>query len=522
MEQTPDWSVNGIQTVEDAIRNEMTDLLLKTAICLCKNADKRPSSPMTQDGSSYGSRHIGAQSWGKSDQENYGFYDPLHNLKFKTVILDNYWLFSVYNRSVRDLIRYGRMLSGTSVYGVCTQERANISCSPFEHIPIHMLQELCEVYPRALQEFDSLIPANIQYGNLQSRKEQDRYIGMVNQKSSTAYQMIDQIITRFVKELDDEHARIYREAKNEGRTLSEYNARPFLTVRNEFMEYKDEFRLYDIYSLKHGLITMGQFLNYPFRGMNAFTIHGQQTYSGQEPIPYSSFQSNLAELVVEAIQCHYDMISRLIVLRLTLEKGQNTIEKKNVPYIRIQKLGNNINNQKTNRRLKTNLPGSLRHDRSEIERAKRAEAERSNSIERARSVGNTIARRAEMKERRAADKKLTEKAVELSRGRSESQERARLAGEEIARRSRSTRDRFKDRGISMDLRPFSLDDLELALSPTRASTARADQILNNHYPNQGASLNRPNVNRPAKSRSRPKPKPRKLTVSYRLKNAIKK
>ena len=362
---------------------------------------------MTQDGSSYGSRHIGAQSWGKSDQETYGFYDPLHNLKFETVILGNYWLFSVYNRSVRNLQRYSYLISGTSLYGVCTKDRINLMSSPFEYIPIHMLQELCEVYPQALQEFDSLIPANIQYGNLHSRKEQDRYIGMVNQKSSTAYQMINQIITRFVKELDDEHARIYREAKKEGRTLSEYNARPFLTVRNEFMEYKDEFRLYDIESLKYGLITMGQFLSYPFRGMNAFTIHGQQTYSGQEPIPYSNFDSNLAELVVEAIQCHYDMMRKLIVLRLTLEKGQNTIEKKNVPYMVNPNSGNNINKQKTNQKNR-----ERKASKEQLIKAQKAEAEISQ--ERASRIGEVIrsqsASRAERNSRRAAYAKLTENA----------------------------------------------------------------------------------------------------------------
>ena len=381
MEQTPDWSVNGIQTVEDAIRNEMTDLLLKTAICLCNNADKRITSPMTQDRSSYGSRHIGTQSNGLTDQENYGFYDPLHNLKFKTVILDNYWLFSVYNRSVRNLQRYYQLISGTSGYGVCTQERANLVSSPFEYIPIHMLQELCEVYPRALQEFDSLIPANIQYGNLHSRKEQDSYIGAVSEKRSTAHQMIKQVIIRFLKEIDDEQARIYREATDEDRTL----------------------RLYDIESLKYGLIKLGEFLDYPFRAIYPFTIHGQQTYSGQEPSPYSNFQSNLAELYKEAIQCHYDMISRLIVLRLTLEKGQNTIEKKNVPYIVIPKLENNI--RRTPR---------------------------------------------------------------------------------VSRRTK------------------------------RASKPKLSPGANIHYPKQGASLNRPNVNRP-RSNSRSRPTPRRLNRSYHLK-----
>lgn len=338
MEQTPDWSVTGIQTVEDAIRNEMTDLLLKTAQCLCNNASKRPSGNVNQPGSS-GSQYIGTQSNGLTDQQNYGFYDPLHNLKFEQVFLENYWLFSVYNRSVRNLQRYYQLISGTSGYGVCPEERYNLVSSPFEYIPIHMLQELCEVYPRALQEFDSLIPANIQYGNLQSRKEQDLYIGAVSEKRSSSHQMIDQAITRFLKEIDDERARIYRDATDEDRPL----------------------RLYDIESLKYGLLGMGEFLNYPFRGMNAFTTHGQQTYSGQEPSPYGNFQSNLAELYKEAIQCHYDMISRLIVLRLTLEKGQNTIEKKNVPYIVNPKLENNIRrtprvSRRTKRASKPKLP----------------------------------------------------------------------------------------------------------------------------------------------------------------------
>jgi hypothetical protein len=152
--------------------------------------------------------------------------------------------------------------------------------------------------------------------------------------------MINQVITKFLKEIDDEQARIYREATNEDRTL----------------------RLYDIESLKYGLRKLGGFLDYPFRAIYPFTIHGQHTYSGQEPIPYSNFQSNLAELYKEAIQCHYDMISRLIVLRLTLEKGQNTIEKKNVPYIVIPKLGNNIrrtprvSSRRTKRASKPKLP----------------------------------------------------------------------------------------------------------------------------------------------------------------------
>jgi hypothetical protein len=385
MEQTPDWSVNGIQTVEDAIRNEMTDLLLKTAICLCNNADKRITSPMTQERSWVGSKHIGTQSNGLPDQENYGFYDPLHNLKFETVILGNYWLFSVYNRSVRNLQRYYYLISGTSVYGVCTKDRINLVSSPFEYIPIHMLQELCEVYPRALQEFDSLIPANIQYGNLHSRKEQDSYIGMVNQKRSTAYQMINQVITKFLKEIDDEQARIYREATDEDRTV----------------------RLYDIESLKYGVRNFGGFLDYPFRGMNAFTHSGQQTYSGQEPNPYANFQSNLAELFVEAIQCHYDMMRKLIVLRLTLEKGQNTIEKKNVPYMVNPNSGNNINKQKTNQKNR-----ERKASKEQLIKAQKAEAEISQ--ERASRIGEVIrsqsASRAERNSRRAAYAKLTENA----------------------------------------------------------------------------------------------------------------
>lgn len=416
MEQTPDWSVNGIQTVEDAIRNEITDLLLKTAICLCNNADKRPSSPMSQDGSSYGSRYIGAQSWGKPDQDTtyggVGFQDPFYNLKFKTALLQHGWLYSVYNRSVRNVRSYSHLISGTSIYGFCTEERANLLCSPFEYIPIHMLEELCEVYPRALQEFDSLIPANIQYEPGQILNGQAKYFKMVNEKSSTAYQMIDQIITRFVKELDDEHARIYREAKNEGRTLSEYNARPFLTVRNNHMEFKDEFRLYDIYSLKRGLMSMGQFLNYPFRGMNAFTIYGQQTYSGQD-MPYGNFQSNLAELYKEAIQCHYDMMRKLIVLRLTLEKGQNTIEKKNVPYMVNPNSGNNINKQKTNRKNR-----ERKASKEELIKAQKAEAEISQ--ERASRIGEVIrsqsASRAERNSRLAAYAKLTENARLANQG----------------------------------------------------------------------------------------------------------
>ena len=417
MEQTPDWSVTGIQTVEDAIRNEITDLLLKTAQCLCNNASKRPSSPMSQDGSSYGSRYIGAYSWGKPDQDTtyggVGFQDPFYNLKFKTALLQHEWLYSVYNRSVRNVRSYSHLISGTSVYGVCTEDRVNLMSSPFEYIPIHMLEELCEVYPRALQEFDSLIPANIQYGNLQSRKEQDLYIGMVNQKKMTAYQMIDQIITRFLKELDDEHARIYREAKNEGRTLSEYNAKPFLTVRNNHMEFKDEFRLYDIESLKYGLRKFGEFLSYPFRGMNAFTIHGQQTYSGQEPIPYSNFQSGLAELFVEAIQCHYDMMRKLIVLRLTLEKGQNTIEKRNVPYMVNPNSGNNINKQKNKSKNR-----ERKASKEQLIKAQKAEAEISQ--ERASRIGEVIrsqsASRAERNSRLAAYAKLTENARLANQG----------------------------------------------------------------------------------------------------------
>ena len=339
MEQTPDWSVNGIQTVEDAIRNEITDLLLKTAICLCNNADKRPSSPMKPPGFISVSRYMGeVWSW-VSDQAAYGCQDPFHNVNFKEALLQHEWLYSVYNRSVRNVPRYHELKSEHSIYGFYTEERANLLCSPFEYIPIHILEELCQVYPAALQEFDSLIPANKQY-ETRERKGQESYIGAVNEKRSRAYQLIDQVITRFKKELVDELSRVYGEAEKEGRTLSQYNARPFLTERNKHMEFKDEFRLYDTQSVIYGLQLMSRFLEYPFREMCAFTPFGSYNYS--RVAPYSNFQSNLAELYQEAIQCHYDMISRLIVLRLTLEKGQNTIEKKNVPYIVIPKLENNI------------------------------------------------------------------------------------------------------------------------------------------------------------------------------------
>ena len=396
MEQTPDWSVNGIQTVEDAFRNEMTDLLLKTAICLYNNASKRPNGPGRIPGQQYWmSPYIGQVSHTLlPDQKISGFYDPFYNLNFETALLQYEMLYSVYNRSVRNVRDYMQIMSGDSVYGFCTDERANLIFSPFEYIPIHILEQLCEVYPAALQEFDTLIPSNIPY----VRREQERYVGMVNEKRSRAYQLIDQVITRFKKEFEDKLSSIYGEAEKEGRTLSQYNARPFLTERNKHMEFKDEFRLYDTQSVIYGLQRMRRFLEYPFREMCGFT----QPWSGQD-VAYGNFQSNLAELYKEAIQCHYDMISRLIVLRLTLEKGQNTIEKKNVPYIVNPKLENNI--RRTPR---------------------------------------------------------------------------------VSRRTK------------------------------RASKPKLSPGANIHYPKQGASLNRPNVNRP-RSKSRSRPTPRRLNRSYHLK-----
>ena len=340
------------------------------------------------------SRYMGeVWSW-VSDQATYGCQDPFHNEKFKDALLQHEWLYSVYNRSVRNVPRYHELKSEHSLYGFYTEERANLLCSPFEYIPIYILEQLCEVYPAALQEFDTLIPSNIPY----VRREQERYIGMVNEKRSRAYQLIDQVITRFKKEFEDELSSIYGEAEKEGRTLSQYNARPFLTERNKHMEFKDEFRLYDTQSVIYGLQLMRRFLEYPFREMCAFT----QSWSGPD-VPYSNFQSNLAELYKEAIQCHYDMISRLIVLRLTLEKGQNTIEKKNVPYVVNPKLENNI--RRTPR---------------------------------------------------------------------------------VSRRTK------------------------------RASKPKLSPGANIHYPKQGASLNRPNVNRP-RSKSRSRPTPRRLNRSYHMK-----
>jgi hypothetical protein len=133
-------------------------------------------------------------------------------------------------------------------------------------------------------------------------------------------------------------------------------------------------------------------------------------------------------------------------------KGRNTIEKKNVPYIVNPNSGNNINNQKTNRKNR-----ERKASKEQLIKAQKAEAEISQ--ERASRIGEVIrsqsASRAERNSRRAAYAKLTENA---------------------------------------------------------------------RLPNQGTSLNGPIVNTrpPSNSRPRPKPKPRKLTVSYRLKNAIKK
>lgn len=309
-----DWSIGGIHTREDEIRNKMADILLNTAYCLCLNAEKREDRVILYQGGTMtirNSRFIHGIDWNMvPDQEvSYSYLNaPYQNELYAKELSKHRWLYSVYNRSVRN--------TGSYSLPWCY--------SPFEYCPSHLLEQFCEVYQTLLVDFEPLIPQRLdmRFGaTMPYRQAQDEYLGKVTTLLTKGHTQVWNICEAYKALQIEESNRIYATATREGRTkvVDPYYAAPYFEQQNEYPEYADGFRMIELKRNIMVVETLYYLLIYSLRATGPYISNVVQTYSNQPLSPYTNWCGTIAEIHVEDIRCHLNMMLQLIPLRKELE-----------------------------------------------------------------------------------------------------------------------------------------------------------------------------------------------------------
>jgi hypothetical protein len=290
-----DWSIGGIHTREDEIRNKMADILLNTAYCLCLNAEKRADRMILYQGGTMmisNSRFVEGFGWNLvPDQEiSYSYLNaPYQNESYAKELSKHRWLYSVYNRSVRN----------TNYYSVLWRY------SPFEYCPSHVLEQIREVYQKMLVAFEPLIPQRLDMivgAAMPYRQAQDEYLGKVTTLLTNGYTQVYKICEAYKASQIEESNHIYATA-----------------TQNKYPEYADGFRMIELKRNIEVIDSMYPLLLYSLLPTGPYISTAVQTYSNQPLSPYSNWCSTIAEIHVEAIQCHLNMMLQLIPLRKELE-----------------------------------------------------------------------------------------------------------------------------------------------------------------------------------------------------------
>ena len=326
-----DWSIGGIHTREDAIRNKMADILLNTAYCLCLNAEKRDDRVILYQGGTMtirNSRFVDGSDWNLVPDQEVSYRSvnvPYQNESYAKELSKHRWLYSVFNRSVRN--------TGTALMVISDSisSRNNYFLndlpwrySPFEYCPSHLLEQFCEVYQTLLIDFEPLIPQKFDMrlgASIPYRQAQDEYLGKVTTLLTNGYTQVSKICDAYKAAQTEESNRIYATSTREGRTkfVDPYYAAPYFEQQNKYPEYADGFRMIELKRNIMAVETLYYLLIYSLRPTGPYICTVVQTYSGQAPSPYSNWCSIIAELHVEAIQCHLNMMLQLIPLRKELE-----------------------------------------------------------------------------------------------------------------------------------------------------------------------------------------------------------
>jgi len=330
------------------LQKKISRLLVDTAKCLYENARKRPDKQYDSTSKFVGS--VGAvpdEVIQKQVYSVYMFYDDkgfiYEDPEERKELLNHAFLYSVYNRSVKNTM--------TAMYWMRDNHKPHTIAklySPFEYCPIPILEQLCDVYPSVLEELKRLIPQKLNYTFGQQRKSQDEYLGKIREVLSNGSATIYKICDKYKEEQKRQATQIYSKATIEGRTETAdpyYASQHMDEQMNPNSKYKDGFRILELDSNQDMIDHLYSLLQYSTRSME---FYNEQSSHGVGYGPwdqyYWNWRDNMAEVYIEAIECHWNMLRQLIPMRQELDSiaQKRQEEEKAIKNLRNNPLGNNF------------------------------------------------------------------------------------------------------------------------------------------------------------------------------------
>lgn len=298
------------------IQKKISRLLVDTAKCLYENARKWPDKTQ-YDGTS---KFVGQSSGFVPDEviqdqvySRYWFYDDngfiYEDPEERKELLNHGFLYSVYNRSVKNTM--------TAMFWMRDNHKPHTIAklySPFEHCPISILEQLCEVYQSVLEELKQ-IPPFVPESFPNQRKSQDQYLGKIREPLAKC------------------SARVYKICET------------YKDEQKPNSKYKDEFQILELEANQVMIDHLYPLLQYSTRSMEFYS--GQSSYGmgyGPSDHYYWNWRDNIAELYIEAIECHWNMLRQLIPMRKELEAiaQKRQEEEKAIKNLQNNPLGNNF------------------------------------------------------------------------------------------------------------------------------------------------------------------------------------
>lgn len=360
-----------LEIKSNLLQNKISKLFVDTAVCFYKNAKKRNGTDFAHGqhdgiqfvGPNHGSvptdQMIQIQSHGEllvnTDWgENILLYE---NSKDRKELSNHKWLYSVYNRCVKNTMSSLNMFDEDI-------HRFSTIYSPFEYCPISILEQLRDTYPSIIEELKILIPQKIIYIFGQQRKSQDDYHSKIKGVLSDGKQRLFKSCEQYIEEQKREKQTIWDNATREGRMefADPYYASQHKYDRGDTSMYKDGFRIIELETNILMISSLCKLLHYPFREMGPF-FNSQTPYGmgyGPSDQIYSNWQDNMAQLYIEALDCHFNMLRKLVPIRkkiLSIETNDK---------LSFDTFGNNYNlhtlfKTKKNRPIPPKLPRPLNH-----------------------------------------------------------------------------------------------------------------------------------------------------------------
>ena len=293
------------------IQKKISRLLVDTAKCLYENAKRWPEKQYDST-SKFGSSEEPDEKIQVRMYSGYSFYDDYgfiyEDPEERKELLKESFLYSVYNRSVKNTM--------TAMYWMRVNHKPHTIAklySPFEHCPVPILEQLCDVYPSVIEELKQ-IPPFVPERFPNQRKSQDEYLGKIREPLTKCSTHVYKICETYKDE------------------------------QKPNLKYKDEFQILELVANQVMIDHLYPLLQYSTRSMEFY--NGQTPYGmgyGPSDHYYWNWRDNIAELYIEAIECHWNMLRQLIPMRKELEAiaQKRQEEEKAIKHLQ-NNLGNNF------------------------------------------------------------------------------------------------------------------------------------------------------------------------------------